>query len=65
MSFIATTTALIRELRKLEDDFITVKVNGEEYVIESVIREKTHSDNGNETHLCLLCRDGGQGCVKR
>lgn len=46
------------------DDFITVKVNGIEYVIDSITHEKTHTDS-NLTHLCLLCRDGGSGNIKR
>ena len=50
--------------KKLGDDFIRVKVNGIEYVIDSITHEKTHTDS-NLTHLCLLCRDGGSGNIKR
>ena len=63
-SIISTSGSLIRELKKLGDDFITVKVNGIEYVVDSITHEKTHTDS-NLTHLCLLCRDGGSGNIKR
>ena len=64
--FIAKISTLIKELSKLGDDFITVKIDGEdrEYIIDKIIHEKTHCDN-DITHVCLICRDGGQGCIKR
>lgn len=40
---ISTSHSLARELLNIDDDFITVKVNGEEdreYIIESIIHEK-------------------------
>ena len=43
---------------------VGVTVNGIEYVIDSITHEKTHTDS-NLTHLCLLCRDGGSGNIKR
>jgi len=39
-------------------------VNGEEYIIEKITHEKTHTDT-LATHLCLVCRDGGNGNIKR
>lgn len=66
LGIISTAHSLIRELSRLEDDFITVKIAGsdKEYIIDSITHEKTHCDQ-NITHLCLLCRDGGQGNIKR
>ena len=63
-SIISTSGALIRALQKLGDDFITVKVNNKEYVIETIGHEKNYTD-APFTHLCLVCRDGGQENIKR
>lgn len=69
-SLISTISSLLRELKRIidrdGDDFITVKIKGDdrEYIIDSIAHEKTHTDS-NITHLCLLCRDGGQGNIKR
>ena len=43
-----------------------MKIQGEnrEYIIDSITHEKTHSDS-YLTHLCLTCRDGGSGNIKR
>ena len=43
-----------------------MKIQGEnrEYIIEAITHEKTHTDSCL-THLCLTCRDGGQGNIKR
>lgn len=54
---------LIRELIK-EDNFITVEILGREYVIEKMVHKKNYTDS-TTTHLCLVCRDGGDGEVKR
>lgn len=54
---------LIRELVK-EDNFITVEIYGKEYVIEKMVHKKNHTDPPL-THLCLVCRDGGNGEVRR
>ena len=48
----------------MEDDYITVVIGDREYVIDSIGREKTHTDI-NMTQLCLICREGGQGNIKR
>lgn len=63
---ISTSGALINALRNLDDDFITVKIKetDREYVIESIGHEKNYTDSPL-THLCLICRDGGQGNIKR
>ena len=67
---ISTASALIRELKRIIDrdcdDFITVKIQGEdrEYIIEAITHEKTHTDSCL-THLCLSCRNGGDGNIKR
>lgn len=63
---IATSGMLIRELIRLEDDFITVKIEGDdkEYIIEVISHELNHTDSPC-SHLCLKCRDGGDGEVKR
>lgn len=54
---------LIRELKK-EDDFITVRLNGKEYIIESISRVFTCSDHPM-SHRCLDIRDGGDGIILR
>lgn len=66
MFIISTSGALINALGNLDDDFITVKIKGtdREYVIESIGHEKNYTDSPL-THLCLICRDGGQGNIKR
>ena len=63
---ISKSHTLIHELQKLEDDFITVKIQDKnrEYIIESICHEKNYSDSPS-THLCLVCRDGGQGEIRR
>ena len=61
---ISTSGMLIRELKKVGDDFITVKLGEKEYVIESIGREKSHF-NTYSAHLCLNIRDGGDGNIKR
>lgn len=63
-------SSLFRELKRIldkgNDDFITVKIldDNKEYVIESIGHEKNYTDSPL-THLCLICRDGGQGNIKR
>lgn len=49
---------------RLEDDFITVKIEDREYVIECIIHEKNYTD-APASHVCLKCRDGGDGNIKR
>ena len=63
---ILNSHTLIRVLQRLEDDFITVKIQGDdrEYIIDSVGHAKNYAD-APSSHLCLLCRDGGQGEIRR
>lgn len=67
---ISTANLLCKELKKIidrdGDDFITVKIKGDnrEYIIDSIGHEKNYTDSPM-THLCLLCKDGGQGNIKR
>lgn len=55
---------LIRELERIEDDFITVVLNEKEYVIENIIHVKNYTDSPS-SHLALKIRDGGEGNIKR
>lgn len=61
---ILTSGMLQRELGKLVDDFITVEIDGKEYVIEKIGRRRNYTDTPL-THLTLVCRDGGEGEIKR
>lgn len=54
----------MRELNKFEDNFLTVVLDGKEYVIES-IGHATDPDEYPSSHLCLNIRDCGDGCVRR
>ena len=57
---------LSSELNRIESNFITVKIQGDdrEYIIDSISHSKNYTDSPS-THLCLLCKDGGQGEIKR
>ena len=55
---------LIRELERIEDDFITVVLNEKEYVIENIIHIKNYTDSPS-SHLALKIRGGGEGNIKR
>ena len=57
---------LSSELNRIENNFITVKIQGDdrEYIIDSIAHPKNYTDSPS-THLCLLCKDGGQGEMKR
>jgi hypothetical protein len=55
---------LARELLKEEDDFITVRLSGREYIIESISRVPDCVD-GPTSHRCLDIREGGQGYIQR
>lgn len=55
---------LFRELLKFEDDFITVEINNKEYVMEKIVHKQNYSDSPS-THICIVCRDGGDGEIKR
>lgn len=65
MCWISTSGMLIRELQRLEDAFITVRMpNGEEYVIDSIGHALNYTDCP-ASHLCLNIRDGGQCEIRR
>lgn len=55
---------LVRELSRMQDGFITVEIEGKEYVIDAIIHQPNYSDSPS-SHLCLRCRDGGDGELKR
>lgn len=55
----------MRELKKYEDDFIIAKLEGKEYVIDSIGHNKIYGDRDNMHCICLNVRDGGQGNIKR
>lgn len=61
---INTSGMLIRELERIEDDFITVVLNEKEYVRENIIHIKNYTDSPS-SHLALKIRDGGEGNIKR
>lgn len=63
-NYISTSGSLIRELQRLGDDFITVMIDNREYIIDSISHQKNYTDSPL-THLCLVCRDGGDGEIKR
>ena len=50
---------LIRELLKDEDDFITIRLNNREYVIEGIGRVYENVDRP------IDIRDGGEGFIKQ
>lgn len=60
---ITTSRMLARELHK-EDDFLTVILEGREYIIESVGRVPDLVDSPT-SHMCINIRDGGEGHIKR
>lgn len=62
---IRTSGMLMRELGMYPDDFITVRLGEEEYVIDSIGHTKTHGNIDDTSHLCLNVRDGGSGFVRR
>lgn len=55
---------LQRELRKFDDEFLTVEINGREYVIDHVRRRPNYFDSLS-THIALICNDCGDGNIKR
>ncbi|WP_147419564.1 hypothetical protein [Mediterraneibacter gnavus] len=62
---IRTSGMLMRELGMYPDDFVTVRLGEEEYVIDSIGHTKTHGNIDDTSHLCLNVRDGGSGFVRR
>lgn len=63
-NYIRNSRELIKTLKQMEENFITVEADGREYIIDKVSRKSNYS-NSLSTHICLMCRDGGQGEVKR
>lgn len=61
---ITTSGMLARELLKDEDDFLTVILDGREYIIDSVGRVSDFVDSPT-SHKCLHIRYGGEGYIKR
>ena len=65
---ICTAQHLVNELQKIikrcGDDFISVVVDDNEYVINDIVHTKNHTDVPL-THLSLRCVYGGDGEVKR
>ena len=61
---IRTSGELLKELARLGDDAIIIKLDEMEFVIDSIGHSIVYGDM-NMTCLCLNIRDGGQGCVKR
>ena len=64
IAIIASCGLLQRELKKFNDEFITVEVNGREYVIDTIRRVPNYFD-ALSTHIKLICKDGGDGNIKR
>jgi hypothetical protein len=64
ISIVASCGLLQRELKKFDDEFITVEVNGREYVIDTIRRVPNYFD-ALSTHIKLICKDGGDGNIKR
>lgn len=55
---ITTTRQLIRELREMEDNFITVVVGDREYIIDHIKSVKTHANIDDScTHKALICNE--------
>ena len=61
---IISSGELIRELRREMDDFITVEIEGKEYVIDMITRRKNYTEAAT-SHLCVKCRNGGTGEIRR
>ena len=64
IGIIASCGLLQRELKKFDAEFITVEVNGREYVIDTIRRVPNYFD-ALSTHIKLICKDGGDGNIKR
>lgn len=63
---ISTSHALAKELLNKPDGFITVTLNGGEYIISSTQRVPTHANiDDTVMHWTLNLRDGGKGNLKR
>lgn len=66
LEVISTSHALAKELLSKPDEFITVTLGEEEYVISNIQRIPTHANiDDSVTHWTLNLRDGGKGNLKR
>lgn len=55
-SGITTTRQLMRELKEMEDNFITVVVEDREYIIDHIKSVKTHANMDDSCmHKALIC----------
>ena len=54
---IISSGELVRELKRIGDNFITVEVENREYVID-MISHKPNCADSLCTHLVLKCKDG-------
>ena len=55
---ITTTRQLMRELKDMEDNFITVVVGDREYVIDHIKSVKTHANMDDSCiHKALVCNE--------
>ena len=61
---IFTSRELIQTLEKMEDNFVTIQIDDDEYVIDSVTHRSNFTDTPN-SHICLIGRYGGDGNLKR
>lgn len=61
---IISSGELVRELKRIGDNFITVEVDNREYVIDTISHRANCADSLC-THLVLKCKDGGNGEIKR
>lgn len=61
---IISSGELVRELKRIGDNFITVEVENREYVID-MISHKPNCADSLCAHLVLKCKDGGNGEIKR
>lgn len=63
---ISTSHKLARELLSKPDGFITATLGGEEYIITSTQKVKTHANiDDTVMYWTLILRDGGKGNIKR
>lgn len=61
---IFTSRELIHTLEKMEDNFVTIQIDDDEYVIDSVVHRSNFTD-APDSHICLIGRYGGDGNLKR
>lgn len=55
---ITTTRQLIRELKDMEDNFITVVVGDKEYIIDRIKSVRTHANMDDSCiHKALICNE--------